>query len=152
MLLNLLKEAKVKRVLNSVAAGTSPQTSGIVDLGELMADGAVFVLALGTVTSGSEVKLQVRGGSLSNGSDMEDLAGASVSHVADGTDGNNKLMAVEVFRPRHRYLRAVVTRAEENAVIDGVVALLHSPQEKPVEQDDDSVLGVTTVLSPAVAV
>lgn len=53
-------------------------------------------------------------------SDAADLEGSLVGPLADA-DGN-KLLVLDVHRPRERYVNCVVNRATGNAVIDGVIA------------------------------
>ena len=65
--------------------------------------------------------------------DMADLAGSQHTALAD-TDGN-KCLVTDVYRPQKRYVRRVVKRGTANAVIDGVLALLHSPRVEPVTTD-----------------
>ena len=51
-------------------------------------------------------------------------------HPLADADGN-KMLAVDVFRPRERYVRLVIDRATANAVIDGVIAIQYGARKMP---------------------
>ena len=60
------------------------------------------------------------------------LAGTSTGPLADG-DGN-KMMALEISRPRKRYLKCVIDRGTANAVIDGMIAIQYNGRSLPPTQ------------------
>ena len=51
----------------------------------------------------------------------ESSACSKTSPALADTDGN-KMLVAEAYRPKCRYIRAVVVRGTANAVIDGVIA------------------------------
>lgn len=124
---NMLPNVKVTRVMNAVAAGSDNQDSSILDMQGY--DGVVFVAAFGTITSGAVTALVAQQNSASATEGMTSLEGASVS-VAD--DDDNKIAIVDVHRPRKRYVRAVVERGTQNAVIDGVIAIQYRGSKMPI--------------------
>lgn len=126
--MNLSKEIKVTRALDSVAAGTSLQEGSVIDMSGF--EGVQFIALFGALTPNQATSLKVQQGDLADGSDMADLAGSAHTALADA-DGN-KCLVTDVFRPQKRYVRPVVTRGTANAVIDGVIALQYSPRVKPV--------------------
>jgi hypothetical protein len=127
--LNLLKEIKVTRVLNAVAAGTTNQTSSTIDMESW--DGVMFVASFGTLTGGAVTNIYARQGQQSGMGDAADLAGTKVS-IPD-TD-SNKVLVLDVFRPAERYVNCIVGRATANAVIDGVVAIQYKGRVTPSVQ------------------
>lgn len=128
---NLLKDIKVTRVMNAVAAGTSVQNSSVVDMSGW--DGVLFIAALGTLTATQVTGLKGQQGQASNLSDAADLAGTAVGPLADGD--SNKCLALDIYRPLERYVRCVVTRGTANAVIDGVIAIQYRGRKAPALQD-----------------
>jgi len=130
MNLNLLKNIKVTRVLNAVAAGTTDQNSSILDMQGF--DGVLFIAAFGTLTATQVTSLKAQQGAASDLSDAADLAGTATGPLADA-DGN-KLLCLDVYRPQERYVRCVVDRGTANAVIDGVIAIQYAGSKLPISQ------------------
>lgn len=142
---NLLKDIKVTRVLNAVAAGTSNQNSSVLDMSGW--DGVLFVAALGALTATQVTGLKAQQGSASNLSDAADLIGTGVGPLADGD--SNKCLALDIYRPQERYVRCVLTRGTANAVIDGVVAIQYRGRKSPVTQDTTTLAASESHVSPA---
>jgi hypothetical protein len=140
---NLLKNIKITRAMNSVVAGTTNQNSSVIDMAGF--EGISFIAAFGTLTSTAVTGIKVQQGTLANGSDMVDLAGTALA-IPD-TD-SNKLLASDIYRPTKQYVRLVVTRGTANAVIDGVNALQYKGRIRPNTQDA-TVSGTETWVSPA---
>jgi predicted ribosome-associated RNA-binding protein Tma20 len=112
--MNLFKEVKVTRVLDAAAAGTTDQESAVLDMQGF--ESVAFLVAFGEITASAVTSVKVQQGAASDGSDMADLAGTGVT-VAD--DDDDQCVLVEVHRPQERYVRVVVDRGTQNAVIDG---------------------------------
>lgn len=143
--MNSSKHEKVIRVLNGVVAGTSDQTSSAIDTAGY--DGVKIVTALGAITAGAvtSVKLQQ---SSDDGSadDYSDILGSGQS-FADTDD--NKVAVHDVFRPQKRYLKVVVDRGTQNAVIDSIVATLYAARKLPTTDDSTTVVGRKVLVSTA---
>ena len=139
--MNLSKAAKVSRVMNAVAAGTSDQNSSSVDMKGF--DACQFVVAFGAITASAVTSVHVE--TSSDDSTFNDLEGTNVA-VAD--DDGNQLVIVEVDCPQERYLRVVVDRGTQNAVIDGAIAFQHKADTEPVTHDTSTVLGSEYHLAP----
>lgn len=131
MLQQLLKDVRIDRVLNAVAAGTTDQTSSSVDMQDH--EGVMFVAAFGALTA-TQVT-QIKGQQSDDDSTFEDITGSLVGPLADG-DGN-KLLVLDISKPRKRFVRLVVDRGTANAVIDGVTAFLYGPRKYPATQSAD---------------
>lgn len=142
---NLIKDIKVSRVMNAVAAGTTTQTAAApVDMSGW--DGVVFIASFGTITDGTP-GLKARQGQASNMSDAADLAGSLASPAI--TD-DNRLAVVDVYRPLERYVDCQVLRAgATGAVIDGVIAIQYRGRKMPVTQDVTQVAANKSLASPA---
>lgn len=130
---------KEVRCVNSTAAGTTTVNGSSIDLqaGPGLFTGCKFTCLLGTLTATQVTKLKAQGSDdNSTWTDLTDdaLGGTLVTDAAADADSNDMLV-LDIFRPRHRYLRPVVVRGTANAVIDGVIAqLYHAPME-PVAVD-----------------
>jgi hypothetical protein len=122
---NLSKAAKVTRVSNAVAAGTSDIESTAVDMKGF---GAVqFIVALGTITTAAVTVAKLQGSS--DNVTFNDLEGSGQA-IAD--DGDNKLVVLDLALPQHRYIKCVVDRGVQNAVVDDIIALQYLADKEPV--------------------
>jgi hypothetical protein len=126
--MNLSKNVKATRVSNAVAAGQTAINSSSVDMQGF--DGCEFIVAMGSITSGAVTSCKAQGSP--DNTAWSDLAGTSQT-IGDTAD--NKLFLIDVPFPRHRYLRCVVSRATQDSVVDGVVALQYLPKVEPVTHD-----------------
>ena len=133
---------KIVRLSNSVVAGTTEIDSTAVDRAGF--EGVMFIVHFGAITSGSVVTAKAQSCTDSSGSGAADLTGASVA-VPDTDD--NKMAIIDVAEPTQRYLRCVVTRTTQNAVIDGITALLYRGRKMPIT-NDATVSGIAKVVSP----
>lgn len=143
--MNSANTEKVIRVMNGVAAGTTAQTSSAIDTQGF--DGVKIYSAFGAITSGAATSVKVQQSSDNASADAyADLLGTSVS-VAD--DDDNQVVVHDIYRPRERYLKVVISRATQNAVIDGIVAVLYGASKMPTTDDTTTVVARETHVSPA---
>jgi hypothetical protein len=142
---NLSRCSQPCRSLNAVAAGTGDTQNGTA-IDTLDWDGIMFVFAFGTITASAVTTIKAQQGTTSNGSDAADLEGTSQS-VADTDD--NKILCIDIYRPRERYVRPVITRATANAVIDGVFAILYRGEFTPAAAHSTAVRVAEVFNSPA---
>lgn len=132
-ILSLLKETAIERVMNAVAAGQTTQTSDAVDMDQCK--GCLFIVMLGACDATSVPSVKIQQSSDDGVSDgYSDLEGTSV--VGDASS-DNKMLVVDVPHPGKRYLKAVVTRATADVVIDGVIAIRYGARSVPVTQGSD---------------
>lgn len=144
--MQLSKDIKFVRVKVAVAAGTTDVESDIVDRAGF--DGVIFLALLGAITADGVQGLRVQQNTANSTSGMADLTGASVT-IADTDD--NKGVFVDVYRPKERYLRAILDRATQNAVLDGMLAILYCAKNKPTTHDVTTFLAGAVVAGPAEA-
>lgn len=145
-LMNFLKDCKVTRVLNDAVAGTSDQTTTVIDMQGF--DSVAFLLGLGDITSTCVLTLTVKTNTANSTSSPTPVAvtGGVVGPITAGaTDNDNGTYIVEVMRPTARYVFAVLNRTTANAVVDGIWAIQFNAKTLPVTQD------ATTVLQTALA-
>lgn len=145
---SLTKEILTKRIMPdgagyTVAAGSTAVNSDIVDTAGY--DGVRFLLSMGAITSGAATSAKIQQNTANSGTGMADLEGSSVT-IADTDD--NKVVVLEVLRPRERYLRLVTSRATQNAVIDGLIVELFNARTTPVTADSTT-LGNEVANAPA---
>ncbi len=143
--LNLSKMLEVERSMNAVAAGTTDQNGTGVDCRNV--ESVTFVALLGTLTAGQVTTLKAQQSDDDGSSDAySDLEATQTTAMADNDD--DQIVILEVVRPRKRYVRAVLERATQNAVIDGIVAFKHMPRIEPTT-NGTTVQETKTVISPA---
>jgi len=130
MMQSFVRNIKATRVSNAVAAGSTDIECSIIDMQGF--DGVSFEALFGAITSGAATGLKVEQGDAANLSDGDDLEGSAIS-IDD--DEDNMVLLTDIFRPTKRYVRPIVTRATQNAVVDGVMAHQYGASVLPVTQD-----------------
>jgi hypothetical protein len=118
---NLARIVTAIRSVNATAAGVTAINGTHVDMQGF--DGVLFIMGVGALTAGQVTALKAQGGAAVNDSDQADLVGAVSPNLAD--PDSNKLVFLDVYCPQQRYVRPVVLRATQNAVIDFVIAILY---------------------------
>lgn len=145
---NFLTDVLVKKVEAATVAGTSDIESDIVDMQGYQS--CTFVTTFGTITSGAVTTIKVQQGDAAGGGDMADLEGTGIS-VAD--DDDNQTFAIEVYRPTKRYVRCVIDRGTQNAVVGEIYAYLYGGRGELDEgvQDNNRANEITSEIhnSPA---
>lgn len=125
-----IREDKVIRVSDAVAAGQTTIDSAVVDTAG--AESVEFLVGWGAIVGGGVQSIKAQQGQVANLSDAADLAGTSQT-VADTDD--NKVSRMEIIRPQERYLRCRVLRGTANSSIDFILAIVRYPRVKPIVQD-----------------
>jgi hypothetical protein len=142
--MNLSTSGKFTRVSNAVAAGTSDIESSSIDM--LGFEAVTFIVLFGAITAGAVTSVKAQQGKLSNMTDAADLKGTGIT-VAD--DDDNQLVVLEIDHPQERYVRCVVDRGTQNAVVDGIIAIQTKPRVEPVTHDATTVVGSELHHAPA---
>lgn len=143
--MNLSKSAKVTRVSNAVAAGTTTVNSSSVDMTSF--DNVQFLVAFGAIVDGGSQSCKLQQSSDDGSADAwADLEGTKIT-VAD--DDDNQLVILDLSRPREKFVRCVVSRATQNSTIDGIVAQQYNGQVEPVVHDATTVVGSEFHHAPA---
>ena len=126
-----------------MAAGTTVLTpaSGIDMQGF---ETVVFLVSFGAITASAVTSIEVH--QSADDSTYNALLGSNVV-VAD--DDDNKVFYIEVNKPVDRYLKLIVNRATQNAVLDGIVAIQGGPRVAPVTHDSTTIGGGEFNVSPA---
>ena len=139
--MNVSRGIKFTRVLDAVAAGTSDQNSSSVDMKSY--DAVTFVVGFGAITASAVTSIKLQGSD--DDLSFSDLAGTAIT-VADSDD--DKIVLSEINQPQQRYVRCVVDRGTQNAVIDFAVALQNKANKASVTQSS-TVLGSEFHQAPA---
>ena len=144
-LLSILKNADIDRVKVNAAAGTGNVESDSVDMANY--EGVIFLAVLGTITATGVPSIKAQQSSDDGSSDaFADLLGTLVT--GDDADGD-KILALEIYKPRERYVKCIVGRATANVEVDGIFAVKFGPRKAPVALNADVVAESETHVSPA---
>lgn len=116
----LLNDVKVTIVKTTQATAGTAITTDSVDMTGF--DGVLFVGALATV-SGNSVNLAQS----SDDATFADLAG-----TAQIAGANGGLIAIDLFRPSDRYVRAEIDRSGTNTVTETFMAIQYRGRKNPI--------------------
>lgn len=141
---NFARESKRTRVSNAVVAGTTDVNTTVLDMEGF--DCVYWEALFGTLTATQVTSIKAQQGDLSDGSDATDITGATAGPLADGD--SNKVLVLEVIRPRKRFVRLVVDRGTANAVIDGVMGCQYHCVKQP-QADDTTIASKVSVVPTA---
>lgn len=142
---NLMSDAELIRHSNAVVAGTTDiEPAAGVDTADC--EGVLFIVSLGAITAGAVTSVKAQQSSAADGAGdaFADLEGSEIA-VAD--DDDNQLVYVDVRRPTERFVRCVVARGTENAVVDGITAIKYGLRKRPATQGA-TVVGGKIVAGP----
>lgn len=135
----LLEDVKIIKTFDEVTAGTSASNGTTIDTAG--AEGVIFVTILGTAAANNGVKVQQD--SASGMGTAADLLGTQV--LSDATETT---IAVQVHKPRERYVRAVAVRGT-STTIPGGFAIVYGLRTKPYDNDSQTDVAAEVHVSPA---
>ena len=143
--MNLSKNVKITQVSDSVAAGVVATTSAVVDMQGFA--GVVFVAALTGALITSVATLKVQEDSVNPFTAPKDMAGAVVSYTAAAAYSGKSLL-VDLYRPKKRFIRCVLTPTVANVGIGAIFAIQYQTGAMPTAIDP-SVIASALAVSPA---
>lgn len=148
---NLLNNIKLDYVAAAVsAANNTDNDSAIVDTQGY--DGVLFLTTITDSVSTGVATMTIEQNSANSGSGMAALSGAVATKTSGGNDDiNGQMLAVDVYRPRERYLRANRTSATANIAYGECIAILYKGNKMPIAQAAADVADSAVVTSPAEA-
>lgn len=111
------------------AAGTTTITGSTIDSAN--AEGVLFLVRMGTITTGAVTSLKVQHSDTTTSGDFVDVAGTAQT-IADSAD--DQIFAVDINKPVKRYVRVIVSRATQNAVVASANALVYGLRSLPFSQ------------------
>ena len=129
---NLLNKLAVSYVdAAAAAADNTDSDSSVVDMANY--EGVIFAVAIIDSAATGVATLTVSQGLLSNGTDMAALAGgADALTCVVNDDINGRMLLVDVYRPRERYVMSTITSATANIAFGDTIAILYGPRKQPV--------------------
>lgn len=143
--MNLTKSGKFLRLSNAAAAATTEISGTAVDMQGFK--GLTLVVAMGAITTGAVTTLKAQQSSDDGSADAySDIEGTSVT-IADTDD--NKLILLEINEPQKRYVKPIITRGTQNAVVDGVFGIQTGAKLEPVTQSTTYVASTEYHHAPA---
>lgn len=141
-----LKNNKVVLCKTAVAAGTSDITDATgVDVSGF--EEVAFLVPFGTITSGAVTSVKLQQSDDDGSSDAYSDLEASSCTVAD--DQDDKVLILACRRPLKKYVRCYVDRGTQNAVVNGIIAILRHPRVSPVTQDSTVISTSKELAGPA---
>lgn len=141
-LYSIMRDCKITRVSNAVAAGTSDISSSVMDMTGF--DRIAFVVFLADVIDGSVLTLTARQNTANSSSTPTPTSTgvATAAFTASATSADNKMLMVDVVRPIERYVFAFLTRITQNAAIDGIFAIQYNARTNQVTQPAEMIASV----------
>lgn len=146
----LLKDIEVREVGAPVAAASdTDDNSDRIDTQGY--EGVLFVAPIEDSAATGVATLKVEQNVADSDTGMAALAGASAQATcAINDDLNGKLLVVDVFRPRERYVQAVRTSLTANVAFGTLIAILYGKRKLPVA-DHATIAASASVSAPAEA-
>lgn len=146
---NLLNNALPAWLAAAVAAGSSiDNDSAIIDMAGY--EGVVFITTIEDSVDTGVAAMTAEQNSVNSGTGMAALAGAVATLTSAANDDlNGKLLMLDVYRPKERYLRVNRTSATANIAYGPVIAIRYSGKKMPI--DLSGIGHAVTVASPAEA-
>jgi len=136
---NLLSDIILSKVEGANGAGTSDVESDILDMQN--ADGVVFMgVPCTTANAANNIKVQM--GDESDLSDAVDVDGSEITPAAA-----NEIVAIDIRRPRKRYVRAVITRGVSTAT-QAIYGMLYNLRKPGVDNNETDVIQSVILNSP----
>lgn len=132
--------AKITQVITPTAgaAGTTDINGTTIDMQDY--DGVLFVCTFGAITAAAVTSIKAQQGAASDMSDAADLAGTGQT-IADDDDG--KVFYIDLKNVTERYVRLVVDRGTQNAVVASAEAIQYLASKPPVAAHGSTVAGET---------
>lgn len=137
--IGLLENIKIIKTFDEVTAATSAANGTTIDTAG--AEGVIFVTIFGTPAANNGVKVQQD--SASGMGTAADLLGSQV--LSDGTETT---VAVQVHKPRERYVRPVAVRGTSTTVPGGI-AIVYGLRTCPYDNDAQTDVAAEVHVSPA---
>lgn len=149
--MELLKNINiVSQIAPATADNTDSTSATVVDMAGY--EGVMFLGIIGDSTAGADAGYQIKvkysdsTGSTSF-SDFTDAKAGATSGVSTGNEGD--VVAVDIYKPVNRYLKASLNRGGDDVASGGVVAIQYGPRVSSVTQSTAYVLDSESFISPS---
>lgn len=142
--MNPSKNMKISTAITPTAgaAGTTDINGTTLDMSGY--EGVLMIVRFGAITGSAVTSIKAQQGAESDLSDAADLAGTGQT-VAD--DDDDQTFYIDLYRPTDQYVRVVVDRGTQNAVVASANYIQYGARKAPVSHGT-GVSGETHV-SPA---
>lgn len=112
--MNLSKNVKISQAITVTAgaAGTDDINGATLDMQGF--EGVLVVVTMGAITSGAATSIKMQQDSASGMGTAADLLGTAQT-IAD--DDDEQTFYIDLYKPTERYVRLVVDRGTQNAVV-----------------------------------
>lgn len=126
--MNLSKNTKISQAITVTAgaAGTTDINGATLDMQDY--EGVWMVVTFGAITANAVTSIKAQQGAQSDLSDAADLAGTAQT-IADTDD--EKTFYIDLYKPAERYVRLVVDRGTQNAVVASAEYIQYEPRKAP---------------------
>lgn len=127
--MNLSKQVKITQAITPTngAAGTSDINGATLDMAGF--EGVLIEVVFGAITAGAVTSIKAQQDTASNMGTAADLAGTGQT-VADTDDEDT--FYIDLYRPAERYVRVVVDRGTQNAVVASATYFQYGATDQPV--------------------
>lgn len=145
---NLLTGVKLSYLKDGVIAGSSiDNDSDIIDMTGF--EGVVFITPILDSVATGVATMTVEQNTANSTSGMAALAGGVATATSGANDDlNGKVLVIDVYRPRKRYLRVNRISATANIAYGDVIAIQYAARNHPVAQAAAEVAASSIVVSP----
>lgn len=140
------EDVKVTQVIDATAgaAGTTDINGDSVDMNGY--EGVMFILVLGAITANAVTSLKAQQSSDDGSVDtFADLEGTGMT-IADSDD--EQVFILDIWKPQEQYVRPVVDRATQNAVVQTCLAVQYKARETPITQSVTDLVTYENHVSP----
>ena len=122
------KGTKISTAITPTAgvAGTTDINGSTLDMQGF--ESVQMLVRMGAITSGAVTSIKTQQGDQSDASDMSDLSGTGVT-IADTDD--DETFYIDLIRPEKRYVRLVVDRETQNAVVAAANYIQYGARKQP---------------------
>jgi hypothetical protein len=136
--MQMSKNCKISQgiTVTAGAAGTSAINGATLDMAGW--EGVLIIVTFGAIVTGAATSIKAQQGQASGMGDAADLLGSSQT-IADTDD--DKTFYIDIKSPRERYVRAVVSRATQNATVGSITYIQYGGRTAPVAAHGTSVSG-----------
>ncbi|MBU0495045.1 MAG: hypothetical protein KKA73_14200 [Chloroflexi bacterium] len=143
--MNLSTNVKISTAITPTdgAAGTADINGTILDM--MGFEGVLMVVRFGAITGSAVTSIKAQQDTASGGGTMADLEGTSIT-VAD--DDDDQIFIIDLYRPQERYVRLVVDRGTQNAVVASAEYIQYGPRSLPTDNNVDDAVTCELHVSP----
>lgn len=145
---NLLENVAVEYINDAItAASDTDDDSAAVDMQGY--EGALFIVPITDSVATGVATMTIQQETTSGGTYAALSGAVATATSAVNDDLNGKLLIVDVYKPRERYLKATLTSATANIAFGATTVIKYGARAVPITQATAEVAASTTAISPA---